>query len=81
MEDKSLMKGSIYERTIVMAGKNLPDIHEPIVPPMSEQKIQRILEQLWLTYYNDTLYAQGIITKSDHNMMWFKIKTRATSLK
>ena len=64
-----------------MAGKTLPDIHESKVPPMSEQKIQRILEQLWLTYYNDTLYEQGIITEAEYNMMRIKITARATSLK
>ena len=26
---------------------------------ISEQHRQSVLEQLWLTYYNDTLYEQG----------------------
>ena len=38
-----------------MEKRELPDIHEPKKPPMSEKKKQSILEKLWLTYYNDTL--------------------------
>ena len=30
---------------------------------MSEQKKRAVIEQLWLTYFNDTLYAKGLITE------------------
>lgn len=30
---------------------------------MNEQKKQAVMEQLWLTYYNDTLFAKGMITE------------------
>ncbi len=35
-----------------------------------------ILEQLWLTYYNDTLFALGVITEDEYNKMRVKIKAR-----
>ena len=44
-----------------MEKRELPDIHEPKKPPMSEKKKQSILEKLWLTYYNDTLLEKGVI--------------------
>ena len=34
---------------------------------MSEQKKQAIIEQLWLTYFNDTLYEKGLITEDQRN--------------
>ena len=43
---------------------------------LSEQKIQTIIEQLWLTYYNDTLYAKGLITEEQRNKMRVRIKNR-----
>lgn len=46
---------------------------------MSEQKKQAIIEQLWLTYFNDTLYEKGIITEDQRNKMRTKIKIRAAS--
>ena len=42
----------------------------------AEQKKQAVLEQLWLTYYNDTLYAKGLITEEQRNKMRLKIKNR-----
>lgn len=45
---------------------------------MTEQKKQSIIEQLWLSYYNDTLYANGVITEAERNKMRIKIKTRTT---
>ena len=62
-----------------MADHNLPTALEPSVPPMSERKKQAILERLWLTYFNDTLLAQGVITEAEHNKMRVKIKTRMSS--
>lgn len=43
---------------------------------IAEQKKQAVLEQLWLTYYNDTLYAKGLITEEQRNKMRLKIKNR-----
>ena len=31
-------------------------------------------------YYNDTLYAKGLITEDQRNRMRIKIKNRATSM-
>ena len=42
----------------------------------AKQKKQAVLEQLWLTYYNDTLYAKGLITEEQRNKMRLKIKNR-----
>ena len=36
---------------------------------MTAQKKQAVIEQLWLTYYNDTLYAKGLITEEQRNAM------------
>ena len=41
---------------------------------------QTTIQQLWLTYYNDTLYAKGLITEDQRNRMRIKIKNRATSM-
>lgn len=37
------------------------------------------IEQLWLLYYNDTLYAKGLITETERNRMRTKIHSRQTS--
>ena len=44
-----------------------------------QQKNNTIFEQLWLTYFNDTLYAKGIITEEQRNKMRIKIKNRTVS--
>ena len=49
-------------------------------PTMSEAKKQSIIDQLWLTYYNDTLYEKGIITEAERNKMRVKIKNRRHSM-
>ena len=46
---------------------------------MSEQTKQAVIEQLWLTYYNDTLYAKGLITEDQRNRMRLMIKSRTES--
>ena len=46
--------------------------------PVSEKQKQMILEQLWLTYYNDTLYANGVITEEERNKMRVRIGNRAS---
>ena len=63
-----------------MEKRELPDIHEPKKPPMSEKKKQSILEKLWLTYYNDTLLEKGVISQEEHDKMRVKIKTRVGSM-
>lgn len=46
---------------------------------MTEQKKQAVIEQLWLTYYNDTLFAKGLITEDQRNRMRLMIKSRTTA--
>ena len=48
--------------------------------PMTEQKKESVLEKLWLSYYNDTLYAKGVITETERNKMRVKIKNRSASM-
>lgn len=48
-------------------------------PGMTEQKKQAVIEQLWLTYYNDTLFAKGLITEEQRNKMRIKIRNRTAS--
>jgi hypothetical protein len=43
---------------------------------LTEQQKQRVIEGLWLTYYNDTLYAKGVITEDERNKMRLRIKAR-----
>ena len=38
-------------------------------PGMTEEKKQSVLDQLWLTYYNDTLYAKGLITEQELSLI------------
>ena len=47
---------------------------------ITEQKKESVLEKLWLTYYNDTLYEQGLITEAQRNKMRVMIKSRAASM-
>ena len=49
-------------------------------PGMTEQKKQSVIEQLWLNYYNDTLYANVLITEEQRNKMRLRIKNRNSSL-
>lgn len=46
---------------------------------MNEQKKQAVIEQLWLTYYNDTLFAKGMITEEQRNKMRVMIKSRTAA--
>lgn len=48
-------------------------------PGMTEQKKQVIIEQLWLMYYNDTLFAKGLITENQRNKMISMIKSRTAA--
>ena len=47
---------------------------------ITEQKKESVLEKLWLTYYNDTLYERGLITEAQRNKMRVMIKSRAASM-
>lgn len=64
-----------------MTEHKLPSFFEPAAQPMNERKKQSTLERLWLTYFNDTLYSQGIITEEEHNKMRVRINSRAVSAK
>lgn len=44
---------------------------------MNEKKKNLIMEQLWLTYFNDSLYKNGVITENEHNRMRVLIKNRS----
>lgn len=46
---------------------------------MTPQKKQAVIEQLWLTYYNDTLFAKGLITEQQRNAMRLRIGQRTAS--
>ena len=46
---------------------------------MTEQKKEAIMQQLWLTYYNDTLFAKGEITEEERNKMRLMIKSRTAA--
>ena len=48
-------------------------------PGRTEGKKLAVIEQLWLTYYNDTLYAKGLITEEQRNRMRVQIKNRAVT--
>ena len=48
-------------------------------PVMTEQKKQAVIEQLWLTYYNDTLFAKGLITEEQRNKMRLMIRSRTAA--
>ena len=45
-------------------------------PPSPEQAKTAAAEQLWLLYYNNTLYEQGLITERDRNRMIHLIRNR-----
>ena len=46
---------------------------------MNEQKKQAVIEQPWLTYYNDTLFAKGVITEDQRNKLRVMIKSRTAA--
>ena len=48
-------------------------------PGMTEQKKQAVIEQLWLTYYNDTLFAKGMFTELQRTRMRLMIKSRSAA--
>lgn len=46
---------------------------------MAELRKQVIIEQLWLTYYNDTLFEKGLITEDERNQMLRMIQNRTSA--
>ena len=46
---------------------------------LSSQKNTSIFDKLWLMYYNDSLYAKGIITENVRNKINNLIKNRGTN--
>ena len=48
---------------------------------MMEQKNRIIIEQLWLNYYNDTLFAKGLITEDQRNRIHLLIRNRTVKQK
>ncbi len=51
-------------------------MEKPSNKPNLEQKTQAVMEALWLTYYNDTLFAKGVISEEARNRMRILIKQR-----
>ena len=48
--------------------------------PVSEKKKNLIMDQLWLTYFNDSLYKNGVITESEYDRMRVIIKNRSLTI-
>lgn len=60
-----------YGKDTLETGNNMADsTHDA----HTQQKHNAIFEHLWLTYFNDTLYAKGLITEEQRNKMRIKIK-------
>ena len=64
-----------------MSTNKLPTVHEPNHTPAKRRYEQAIYERLWLTYFNDTLLAQGVITGEEHDKMRVRINNRTISAK
>lgn len=47
---------------------------------MTEKERKTRIEQLWLTYFNDTLFAEGAITEEMRNKMRVKIHSRTARI-
>lgn len=39
---------------------------------------QDVIERLWLQYFNDTLYARGLISETERNQMHSRINARTS---
>jgi hypothetical protein len=39
---------------------------------------QDVIERLWLLYFNDTLYAHGLISETERNQMHSRINARTS---
>ena len=42
---------------------------------------QNVIDKLWLNYFNDTLYAKGLISEADRNRMRNRISARKPQTK
>ena len=45
----------------------------------NEQRRREMAEKLWLNYFNDSLFQQGIITEAERNRIKNKIENRKPS--
>ena len=43
-----------------------------------DEKIRRVKEQLWLNYYNEALYKEGLLTQDEYRKMQKLIVRRKT---
>ena len=50
-------------------------------PTVQNESKQDVIERLWLQYFNDTLYAQGLISETERNRMRIKIKARTPQMR
>ena len=66
-----------YQQKEVSYGRSSPGESQEV--RILSGKKQAVIEQLWLTYYNDTLYAKGLITEEQRNRMRVQIKNRAVA--
>lgn len=46
----------------------------------SSQKKKMIVEQMWLHYYNNTLFQKGVITETERNRMKNLINSRKDTM-
>ena len=42
---------------------------------------QNVIDKLWLNYFNDTLFARGLISETDRNRMRNRISARTPQTK
>lgn len=52
-----------------------PKNHKP-----TDHEKRQVMEQLWLIYYNDTLFKQGVISEAERNRMRIKINARCSAV-
>ena len=49
------------------------------MPVIANAQKQQVGEQIWLNYFNQMLYAQGVITEKQRNRIFFQISYRRPS--
>ena len=42
---------------------------------------QDVIDRLWLQYFNDTLYARGLISETERNQMHSRINARSSKVR
>lgn len=47
----------------------------------TETEKQNVIDKLWLNYFNDTLFAKGLISETDRNRMRNRISQRKPQAK